>query len=112
MPKEEWGVKRVCPTTGKRFYDLNRTPIISPYSGEVVVIDLPGRKGPSAAATEAAKAKAKAKAAIPADLDAEDVLIDDEDVAAETDDELLEDQDDDTVSFDELADVASDEEDV
>ncbi|MGB1705578.1 MAG: FYDLN acid domain-containing protein, partial [Paracoccaceae bacterium] len=22
MPKEEWGVKRVCPTTGKRFYDL------------------------------------------------------------------------------------------
>ncbi|NVK14211.1 MAG: FYDLN acid domain-containing protein, partial [Rhodobacteraceae bacterium] len=21
MPKEEWGVKRVCPTTGKRFYD-------------------------------------------------------------------------------------------
>lgn len=110
MPKEEWGVKRVCPTTGKRFYDLNRTPIISPYSGEVVVIDLPGRKGPSAAATEAAKAKAKA--AIPADLDAEDVLIDDEDVAAETDDELLEDEDDDTVSFDELADVASDEEDV
>lgn len=108
MPKEEWGVKRVCPTTGKRFYDLNRTPIISPYSGEVVVIDLPGRKGPSAAATVAAKAKAKA--AIPADLDAEDVLIDDEDVAAETDDELLEDND--TVSFDELADVASDEEDV
>ena len=36
MPKEEWGVKRVCPTTGKRFYDLNRDPIISPYSGEVV----------------------------------------------------------------------------
>ncbi|MEM9438587.1 MAG: FYDLN acid domain-containing protein, partial [Pseudomonadota bacterium] len=20
MPKEEWGVKRLCPTTGKRFY--------------------------------------------------------------------------------------------
>ncbi|MEM7644881.1 MAG: FYDLN acid domain-containing protein, partial [Pseudomonadota bacterium] len=29
MPKEEWGVKRVCPTTGKRFYDLNRDPIVS-----------------------------------------------------------------------------------
>ena len=26
MPKEEWGVKRVCPTTGKRFYDLNKRP--------------------------------------------------------------------------------------
>ena len=35
MPKEEWGVKRVCPTTGKRFYDLNNDPIISPYTGEV-----------------------------------------------------------------------------
>ena len=33
MPKEEWGVKRVCPSTGKRFYDLNRKPIISPYTG-------------------------------------------------------------------------------
>ncbi len=39
MPKEEWGVKRVCPTTGKRFYDLNNNPIISPYTGEVVEIE-------------------------------------------------------------------------
>ena len=39
MAKEEWGTKRVCPTTGKRFYDLNRTPIISPYTGEVVTLD-------------------------------------------------------------------------
>ena len=39
MPKEEWGVKRVCPTTGKRFYDLNRNPIVSPYTGEVVELD-------------------------------------------------------------------------
>jgi len=108
MPKEEWGVKRVCPTTGKRFYDLNRTPIISPYTGDVVVIDLPGRKGPTAAASEAAKAKA----AIPADLEAEDVLIDDDDVATDADDELLEDEDDDTVSFDELSDVAGEDEDV
>ena len=36
MPKEEWGVKRICPTTGKRFYDLNKDPIVSPYTGEVV----------------------------------------------------------------------------
>ncbi len=36
MPKEEWGVKRLCPTTGKRFYDLNKTPIVSPYTGETV----------------------------------------------------------------------------
>ena len=39
MPKEEWGVKRICPTTGKRFYDLNKDPIVSPYTGEVVELD-------------------------------------------------------------------------
>ena len=44
MPKAEWGTKRICPTTGKRFYDLNRTPIISPYTGEVVDIESARRK--------------------------------------------------------------------
>ena len=34
MPKEEWGTKRLCPETGKRFYDLNKDPIISPYTGD------------------------------------------------------------------------------
>ena len=28
MPNEEWGTKRICPTTGKRFYDLNKDPIL------------------------------------------------------------------------------------
>src|SRR5690606_9881178 len=75
MPKEEWGVKRLCPTTGKRFYDLNKTPVISPYTGEVVPIDLPGRKGSISMVTESAKAKAGATA----DIDADDVLLDDDD---------------------------------
>jgi hypothetical protein len=105
MPKPEWGVKRICPTTGKRFYDLNRTPIISPYTGEVVTIELPGRKGGFTAADPA-----KAKVALAATLDTEDVLIDDEDVAVEAEDELLEDEEDDTVSFDELSDVAGEDE--
>jgi hypothetical protein len=33
MPKEEWGVKRVCPTTGKRFYDLGKQPDRQPLYG-------------------------------------------------------------------------------
>jgi len=44
MPLAEWGTKRVCPTTGKRFYDLNRSPIVSPYTGEVVDIESARRK--------------------------------------------------------------------
>jgi len=108
MPKEEWGVKRLCPATGKRFYDMNKTPVISPYTGEIVPIDLPGRKGSIATAPEPSKSKAK----VVADVDADDVLLDDdEDVTVDADDELLEDEDDDTVSFDELGDVASDADD-
>ncbi len=38
MAKSDLGTKRICPTTGKKFYDLNKTPVISPYTGEVVPI--------------------------------------------------------------------------
>ncbi len=34
MARPELGTKRVCPTTGRKFYDLNKDPIVSPYSGE------------------------------------------------------------------------------
>ena len=38
VAKAELGTKRVCPTTGRKFYDLNKDPVISPYTGEVVPI--------------------------------------------------------------------------
>ena len=38
MAKPELGTKRVCPVTGRKFYDLNKNPVISPYTGEVVPI--------------------------------------------------------------------------
>lgn len=34
MAKAELGTKRVDPDTGKKFYDLNRDPIVSPYTGK------------------------------------------------------------------------------
>jgi len=34
LARPELGTKRVCPTTGRKFYDLDRDPIVSPYSGE------------------------------------------------------------------------------
>ncbi|MEM7492068.1 MAG: TIGR02300 family protein [Pseudomonadota bacterium] len=33
MADPELGTKRTCPDTGKNFYDLNKDPIVSPYSG-------------------------------------------------------------------------------
>jgi len=53
VAKAELGTKRVCPVTGRKFYDLNKDPVISPYTGEVVPITvLPqSRRGAAAAAS-------------------------------------------------------------
>ncbi|GAB1364542.1 TIGR02300 family protein [Rhodobacter sp.] len=109
MPKAEWGTKRICPTTGKRFYDLNRSPVVSPYTGEVVDIESARRK--LAAAVIARVSPEKDDDALVDDLEADDDLLESavsED--AEMDDDLLEDDADDNVSLDDLADVAGDEE--
>ena len=111
MPLAEWGTKRICPTTGKRFYDLNRTPIVSPYTGEVVDIESARRK--MAAAVIARVQPEKDDAVLVDDLEGDDeLLVADVSDDAELDDELLEDDADDNVSLDELTDVAGDEEDV
>lgn len=34
MASDERGTKRTCPVTGKKFYDLNLDPIVSPYTGK------------------------------------------------------------------------------
>ena len=106
MPKEEWGKKRLCPTTGKRFYDLNRTPIVSPYTGQVVSIDV-GRSRTMVADAEDAQTK-RLKVGEEEDL----LLEDDEAVEDDADlgDEVLEDDEDEEVSFEDLGDVAGDDE--
>lgn len=111
MPKEEWGTKRICPTTGKRFYDLNRSPIVSPYTGEIVDIESVRRK--MAASVISRAVPDKDDDVLVEDLETDDDLL--EAGAAEDtemDDDLLEDDADDNVSLDDLADVAGDEEEV
>lgn len=34
MAKQELGTKRIDPETGRKFYDLNKDPIVSPYTGK------------------------------------------------------------------------------
>lgn len=105
MPKEEWGTKRVCPTTGKRFYDLNKDPIVSPYTGEIVEMANGKSRMIQADAEDAASAKT-------ATTEDEVVLEDDDAVDVDLGDDVLEDDDDDdNVSLDEIADVASDDDD-
>ena len=106
MPKEEWGVKRLCPTTGKRFYDLNKDPIVSPYTGETIEMENGKSRMITADAEDAATKKAKDAEA----EDTDDVVLDDDVVDLDLGDDVLED-DDDTVSLDEIADVASEDDD-
>ncbi|MQQ10458.1 TIGR02300 family protein [Epibacterium sp. SM1979] len=104
MPKEEWGTKRVCPTTGKRFYDLNKDPIVSPYTGEIVELNTGKSRMIEADAEDAASAKAKEN------TDSEDVVLDDDDDAVDVDlgDDILDDDDDeDNVSLDDLTDMSA-----
>ena len=106
MPKEEWGVKRVCPTTGKRFYDLNKSPIVSPYSNEVVELDQ--NKNRMIAADNADMSTMRDKEA---DVDSEDIVLeeDDDDVEVDLADDILEDDEEDTVPLEDIADISSDD---
>ena len=112
MPKEEWGVKRVCPNCSTRFYDLQKNPMTCPSCDhEFTLESLTGNKSRTMTAD---KPDAQNKDNI-VEGDGDDVVLDDdEDDDADVnlgDDILEEDDDEDTVSLDELADVASDDND-
>mgnify|MGYP001369873658 CR=1 FL=1 len=48
MAKPEWGIKRTCQVCGKKYYDLNKSPIICPSCGAEFDLDfLKSRKGKS-----------------------------------------------------------------
>ncbi|MGB1413488.1 MAG: TIGR02300 family protein [Paracoccaceae bacterium] len=105
MPKEEWGVKRVCPTTGKRFYDLNKDPIVSPYTGEVVEVDIMKTRMISADSEDMSVSRSTSN-----DLDDDVVLLDDDDdVDLDLGDDVLDEDADDNVPLEDIADVSSDD---
>src|ERR1700694_6236010 len=75
VAKSDLGTKRICPTTGKKFYDLNKSPVISPYTGEVVPIApvVPPRAARGDAA-RAAAASATTAADVPEPAEAEELV--------------------------------------
>jgi len=125
VAKSDLGTKRICPTTGKKFYDLNKNPVISPYTGEVVpiapVAPTRARGGATAAPTTAPTAEAT-----PEPMEAEELVSLEEADAEENTgkvkavvpeseddieiDETIEDDDDDDSTF--IADEEEGDEDV
>lgn len=112
MARPELGIKRVCPTTGRKFYDLNRDPIVSPYTGEALpramfepqVPVRPGRARPPVDEEEVEVVPADAPETVSLeDVGAaeeesagtetdEEAVIGEEDEAAATDDTFLEEE--------------------
>ena len=79
MAKSDLGTKRVCPETGRKFYDLGKTPVVSPYTGKVVpIIVAPVRSRPESAAAAARPVPvAEAETIVPETADAEFVSLED-----------------------------------
>ncbi len=106
MPKDEWGVKRLCPHCASRFYDLKQDPMTCPEcSRSFTAESLVATRG---RASSADKAAAREKETEVDDAEVE-VEVEDDSSDTDLDDDLLEDDEDDDVSLDEIADVASDD---
>jgi uncharacterized protein (TIGR02300 family) len=86
VAKAELGTKRVCPETGRKFYDLNKNPVISPYTGKVVPVETPtsrSRPEPQAAPTPRPAAVPAVEIAVPEPQEAEFVSLEEADAEAQ-----------------------------
>ncbi len=109
MPKEEWGVKRLCPHCASRFYDLQNDPMTCPVCGNSFTLE-------SLTAAGRGRVMVADKAAVrESELDVDDLAdadLDEDGGDVDLDDDLLEDDEDDNVSLDDIADVAGGDEEV
>jgi len=77
VAKPDLGTKRVCPDTGRKFYDLNKNPVISPYTGKVVPIAAPTPSRARPEPTPPPRAAAVAESIVPETAEAEFVSLED-----------------------------------
>ena len=82
VAKAELGTKRICPQTGRKFYDLGKNPVISPYTGEVVPI-APIPQSRSSRAAAAAVAPLAPEVELPETAEVELVSLEEADAEAE-----------------------------
>ena len=119
MPKEEWGVKRLCPNCSTRFYDLQNDPMTCPSCGNEFDLEslLDKKSGRAAEKKKVSDDDKTDDDAVVAADDDDAVVLDDDDsdddaADVEIDDSLLDDDDDDDdVPLEEIADVAAEDDD-
>ena len=107
MAKANLGTKRVCPETGRKFYDLDKDPIVSPYTGKEYEISFfEGEASIVAPKPDEAKAPTEVKAAEKTESEDDTILDTEDDDAPEIislDD--AEDDTDDDADDDEIPDI-------
>ena len=113
MAKPDLGAKRICPETGRKFYDLNKDPIVSPYTGQ----SYPRSYFESGSASIADDEEDVEDKELDAEDGAELVSLEDADEEAKGSDDLALDDDEDVDLGDDeddtfLADEEEDEDDV
>ena len=87
-------------------YDLNKSPIVSPYTNEVVELDQNKNRMIAADAADMSTVRDKE-----AELESEDIVLEEDadDVEVNLADDILEDDEEDTVPLEEIADMSSDD---
>ncbi len=105
MPKDEWGVKRVCPTCATRFYDLMTDPMTCPTCAATFTKDSLTQVKMRSIAERVKPDLKRDEVEQPEVEDDVDALDTEEDDSNEVDDELLEADDDDNVDLEDIADV-------
>ena len=118
VAKANLGTKRVCPETGRKFYDLDKDPIVSPYTGKEYEISFfEGEANITAPKPDEAEKPTEVKAAEDATTEDEtDIDLDDdapeiislEDAEDDTDDD---DDGDDIPDIPDIPDVDVDDDD-
>lgn len=110
MPKEEWGVKRVCPKCAVRFYDLQNDPMTCPSCG--ATFDAASLVQQKSRMTTPDRDNKAIEPVVTEEAEETVVELEEEDsVDKDLGDDLLEEDDDDTVNLEEIADMpANDDE--
>jgi uncharacterized protein (TIGR02300 family) len=109
----ERGTKRICPETGRKFYDLNRDPIISPYTGKSYPVSFFESNETEIEEIEEKEVELEAEEVEEADSDVEIVTLEDADEEASGGSEDVPDIDGDSddVDIDDDVDIGDDDDD-
>jgi len=115
VAKANLGTKRVCPETGRKFYDLEKDPIVSPYTGKEYSISFfEGEASITSPKPEAEEKEAEKPAAVAENEEDTGPELDDAPEIISLDDaedDVDDDEDEDIPDIPDIPDVDIDDED-